>query len=168
MLVIDKDIQFQYQQRAYCHDNVICWIFNSNVVCLPLLSPSIHLVCFPFFGMASSTLNLAHSSQFTSTRHWKADSQKHHRGVLKNRRMQKEHWAELQVPMRLANQYYFSFKRVLGLPRYSPMMACYKHRSSLGHGCGARVCHNKITNAYCFGDPIMKVIMFSISRFMDV
>lgn len=41
MLIIDKDIQFQYQQRAYCHDNVISQIFNPQVACRPLLSPSI-------------------------------------------------------------------------------------------------------------------------------
>lgn len=94
MLVIDKDIHFQYQQRACRHNNVICWLFNSNIVCLPLLSPAVHLVYFPFaqliVGRASSTLNLAHPSQFTSTQHWKADSQKHRRSVLKNRCLQKQ------------------------------------------------------------------------------
>lgn len=131
MLVIDKDIQFQYQQCAYCHDNVICWIFNSNVVCLPLLSPSVNLVCFPFarpiIGMASSTLNLAHPSQFTSTPHWKADSQKHCRSVLKTDACKRIwlHWY-LQFSLVPQHQYYFSFKHVLELPHYSPTMACYK------------------------------------------
>lgn len=94
-LVIDKDIQFQYQQRADRHDNVICWIFNSNV-CLLLRSTSVQLVCFSsgpnhrcddFIHLSS---NLAHLGQFTSTRLWEGDRSNHRRSVLKNRHVQKE------------------------------------------------------------------------------
>lgn len=100
-LVIDKDIQFQYQQRADRLDNVICWIFNSNVVCLLLRSTSVQLVCFSsgpnhrcdgFIHLSSS---LAHPGQFTSTRLWEGDSYNHRRSVLKNRLRAKgaeSHW----------------------------------------------------------------------------
>lgn len=41
MLIIDKDIQFQYHRRACCHDNVISRVFNPQVARRPLRSPSI-------------------------------------------------------------------------------------------------------------------------------
>lgn len=109
MLIIDKDLQFQYQQLAYCHDNVISRIFNPQVACLPPLSPSI------WYGslLSDSLLSWFYPTlvqQISSPIHMYASMEdgqhmlsfkarksiksfiktKHHRSTLKNGRMQRE------------------------------------------------------------------------------
>lgn len=108
MLIIDKDIQFQYQQRAYCHENVISRIFNPQVACRPLLSPSIW--CGPLLSdhcrcgfinlyfsqsqpihMYASMEDGQHISALKHANPLKAlIKTNHRRSTLKNRRMQSE------------------------------------------------------------------------------